>query len=334
MANPIKYSASVQTNSIQIGNFWIGAAEVDRGPSEITGYYQGYSPSPGGYVIYLFNSGAPGNLSYHNAPDDTELIRFTNDISGQSFSTPQDCFDYYSSQSDKKLVNQNFPPNFPLLVMNGLVLYLDAGIALSYPGTGTTWNDINGLGSRNNGTLVGPTFEGGNFLFNGSSDYLTLDRNILSDGFTISFWIKPAPENTNIQTLFSNTTGGFTTDGIRIFFNSFGTSDKRIYIESANGSAGEEIKSTTGIIIDDEWQFVSFAIDRAGGTGKIYHNSVEVASGLVISDFKIPGTNYIGLMTTNFPYDGRILSLQVYNKILTSLEIQENYEASQIYLPT
>ena len=37
------------------------------------------------------------------------------------------------------------------VVTDGLVMYLDAGIANSYPGSGTTWTDISGAG--NNGTL-------------------------------------------------------------------------------------------------------------------------------------------------------------------------------------
>lgn len=327
MSNPIKYSASEETNSIKIGNFWIGAAAVDRGPSESTGYYQGYSPEAGGYVIYLFNSEAPGNLSYHNAPDDSELIKFTNGISSQSFTGTQECFDYYYTQTDKKLVSQTFPSNFPPLVMDGLVLYLDTTIALSYSGTGTSWNDINGLGPRNNGTLVGPTFNSGAFSFNGSSDYITLDQNMISESITISFWIKPSTGNYNIQTLFSNTTGGFTTDGIRIFFNSYESDDGRIYIEAANGLEGSEVKSPPSTVENNTWQNVCFTVDTSNNIGKIYKNSVEVAAANIVGNFGTAGTNYIGVMTNNFHYQGLISSLSIYNRILSEAEIQSNYNA-------
>jgi hypothetical protein len=43
----------------------------------------------------------------------------------------------------------------PSIVMNGLVLCLDAGNSKSYPGSGTTWTDLSGNG--NTGTLRNPT---------------------------------------------------------------------------------------------------------------------------------------------------------------------------------
>ena len=67
---------------------------------------------------------------------------------------------------------------FPSIVTNGLVLCLDAGNQLSYPGTGTTWNDLSRNG--NNGTLTnGPVFNsGGSMVFDGVNDYISLGTYI------------------------------------------------------------------------------------------------------------------------------------------------------------
>jgi len=57
----------------------------------------------------------------------------------------------------------------PRIVRDGLVLALDAADRNSYPGSGTTWNDLSGNG--NTGTLNnGPTFDriGGDY---GAGDY-------------------------------------------------------------------------------------------------------------------------------------------------------------------
>jgi len=57
----------------------------------------------------------------------------------------------------------------PKIVTDGLVLALDAANTKSYPGSGTTWNDLSGNG--NTGTLNnGPTFDriGGDY---GAGDY-------------------------------------------------------------------------------------------------------------------------------------------------------------------
>jgi len=56
----------------------------------------------------------------------------------------------------------------PSITTDGLILYLDAANARSYPGSGTTWFDLSGFG--NNHTLANsPTFSSGAFTFNGSN---------------------------------------------------------------------------------------------------------------------------------------------------------------------
>lgn len=80
------------------------------------------------------------------------------------------------------------------IVTNGLVLALDAGNPLSYPGSGTTWRDLSGRGG--NGTLInGPTFDnnnGGSIVFDGVNDYVNfgniLNPSILNNNFTIETW--------------------------------------------------------------------------------------------------------------------------------------------------
>ena len=66
----------------------------------------------------------------------------------------------------------------PLIVTDGLVMYLDAANPKSYPGTGTTWTDISR--NNNNGTLTnGPTFSSanlGSIVFDGSNDAIQLNH--------------------------------------------------------------------------------------------------------------------------------------------------------------
>ena len=80
--------------------------------------------------------------------------------------------------------NNNYvkPLGPPTLITTGLVLHLDAGDALSYPGNGNTWNDLSG---SNNGTLLnGPTYNsgnGGSIVFDGINDVVSLG-NVLNMG--------------------------------------------------------------------------------------------------------------------------------------------------------
>jgi hypothetical protein len=76
----------------------------------------------------------------------------------------------------------------------GLVLNLDAGNTSSYPGSGTTWNDLTGNGYH--GTLTnGPTFSSSNrgtIVFDGNDDVASFG-NILNMGlssWTMSCWVK------------------------------------------------------------------------------------------------------------------------------------------------
>lgn len=80
----------------------------------------------------------------------------------------------------------------PENVTNGLVLALDAGNKLSYPGSGTVWKDLSG--NNNNGTLTnGPTFDsnnGGSIVFDGTNDYVSNTMsNPGSMPITFEFWI-------------------------------------------------------------------------------------------------------------------------------------------------
>jgi formylglycine-generating enzyme required for sulfatase activity len=72
------------------------------------------------------------------------------------------------------------------IVTDGLVLWLDAGITPSYPGSGSTWTDISG--NKNNGTLVnGPTYSstnGGILNFSGSN-WVTIPLDLYTSNYTI-----------------------------------------------------------------------------------------------------------------------------------------------------
>jgi hypothetical protein len=169
MPNAIKYNVSAETLALKKGNFWIGNGSVGKGPTSSTGYYNGITPPSGGYTIYL--NKVSGGPSIYVASNDSQLISLTNQIAGASYTGVNQCFTYYYSQTDKVCVSQDYPSDFPYIVLDGLILYLDAGITLSYPGNGTTWTDVNGLGPNNYGSILnGPTFTNNYLSFDGTND--------------------------------------------------------------------------------------------------------------------------------------------------------------------
>ena len=88
------------------------------------------------------------------------------------------------------------------VITAGLQLYLDAGNASSYPGSGTTWTDLSG--NSRDGTLTnGPTYssaDGGSIVFDGTDDYLT--TNISGTDFpngviSVNLWVRLNSASTN-----------------------------------------------------------------------------------------------------------------------------------------
>lgn len=156
MPNPIKYNSSTEDNALNVGNFWIGTGDVDKGPTSITGYYNGITPPPNGYTIYVhkLNQGP----SIRIASDDSELIEITNDIASASYTTIIECFNYFEGQSDKMVTHQTM--NFR--ITDGLVLDLDGNNIPSYPHNGTTWHDLSG--NNFDYTIIGsPSYSDGAF---------------------------------------------------------------------------------------------------------------------------------------------------------------------------
>jgi hypothetical protein len=79
MPNAIKYNTSAETLALKKGNFWIGTGDVGKGPTNVTGYYNGITPPTGGFTIYLNKeSGGP---SIYTVTTEAELTGLTNTLS-------------------------------------------------------------------------------------------------------------------------------------------------------------------------------------------------------------------------------------------------------------
>jgi hypothetical protein len=104
-------------------------------------------------------------------------------------------------------------PTASSIVTNGLALYLDAGNASSYPGSGTNWTDLSSNGR--NGTLTnGPTYSatnGGSIVFDGTNDFVQCLGSLTVTAATFVSWIRRnGNQNQYDGILFSrgtNTTG-------------------------------------------------------------------------------------------------------------------------------
>jgi hypothetical protein len=343
MPNSIKYSASAQTLALQKGNLWIGNGAVGKGPSTTTGYYNGVTPAAGGYTIYSYSASQTGNLSYFSAANDAALIAETNRIAGASYTTVNQCFNYYYTQTDRVCVSQDYPVDFPYIVLDGLFFYVDAGVTLSYPGSGTTWTDVNGLGPKNNGTLInGPTYNssnGGSIVFDGVDDYSTVSSYtpLNNSSMTLNIWTKatsnPSTQRTTLMSKWgSSNQGNFSW---LLFLNWFGNGNLYFLVGNSSGNNYSTATMTSNLSTS---QYVNFSVAYNSGNIKMYRNGTLITeeNSPYTSLKAVPTPLTIGADWDNGPtdtllryYNGNIAVSQIYNRALSSTEVLQNYNAQK-----
>jgi hypothetical protein len=217
------------------------------------------------------------------------------------------------------------------IVKDGLILDLDAAKRDSYPGTGTTWNDISG--NQNNGTLVnGPTFNsgnGGSIVFDGVNDYsLTIFNTPKSNLISINLWLKhlqfPVTGN---RGLFQAQSGGTTpSDQIKTlggWVNSQGTVRGRLVDTAGDKNLPIIVGST---IILNTWYYFSYIAD--GSRYNLYINGefkTQIAYNGTIANY-----DRIFLATQGVePSNCNIAQTLIYNRALSATEVLQNYNATK-----
>jgi hypothetical protein len=330
MPNPIKYTTGTETLALKKGNFYIGTGDVGKGPSDVTGFYQGLSPSEGGYVIYMNREGAPGDLSYHVAANDSELISFTNNLAGQSYTTVQECLVYYAGQSDKVVLNRDYEG----IVTDGLVLNVDAGFTPSYPKSGTTWTDLSLSG--NNGTLTnGPTFNtdgGGSIVFDGVDDYVTLGTGTLPiTSITACVWVKTT---TTEQKTILGRWGYSNFPNQRTWYIGTYTSEGNLQVILSNNGTTSFNRYVGPAINDNTWKHLSFTFNA--GTVILYIDGIsveytQIGSYTVNSLHNSTSPLLVGAADNGIGnnFNGNVSTSQIYNRALSADEILQNYNAQK-----
>jgi len=241
----------------------------------------------------------------------------------------------YSSLTDQRrtkagtipMLKHNMERNLGLfesgIITAGLVLYLDAGNASSYPGSGSTWTDLSSNG--NNGTLTnGPTYSSvnpGELIFNGTNQFVNCGNaaSLQITTGTISAWIKA-----------NNTNSSYNGIVVKQFAWSLFVLDNVLVAYDWGNSATR----TTGVTVgNNTWTNVAMSFTETIGTPSnnitIYVNGSSVLTStikhvnqtisLAIGDGSVP--------TSSQNFGGSISQVTVYNKVLTATEITQNYNA-------
>ena len=220
--------------------------------------------------------------------------------------------------------------NGPKIVTDGLVLSLDAADRNSYPGSGTAWNDLAG---SNNGTLTnGPTFNssnGGSIVFDGVDDYASTNNFSLTQA-TFDFWFSVTDKGSGFSYVMSYGSGGVGgMISISVANQSYSTYLVNRELYCFIGGGDSSIKPT-GFLIT---------------YGSIYNVVLTVANSSSVIGLYVNGTNYpvvnsdvlslgsifnIGRWFSDFNYlSGKVFTGKIYNRVLSSSEVLQNYNATK-----
>jgi hypothetical protein len=220
----------------------------------------------------------------------------------------------------------------PDIVTSGLTLSLDAGNPYSYNPLNTAstlWVDT--TYTTTGGTLTNGTYySGGTMVFDGTNDYVRIPNNSLlnPDTITVSAWINRTSVVNYAHFIglpVSNTTWGppYMSYGVEYI----GTSDTISFVLGFTNNSFEYTNYTLSFG-NNQWFNFTGTYDKSNV--KIYINGVLYTTRAETKTmYQSTADFYIGAINASaqFPLNGKIGAIQVYNRALSQSEITQNFNA-------
>ena len=264
-------------------------------------------------------------------PNGNEILTIS-PVNNSIFSVSGDTVSSTQSSNTVQLISN--------IATSGLVLYLDATNENSYSGSGSTWHDLSP--NQNDGIISGTTFNsngGEGFIFGGSSsDYITVadDTSLDMDNnqMTISYQITPDLNGSNWSPVIQK--GVSATDcgaGTLNYYTWYGNNDLKIDFEGNSDLRGQLYNATSDDISNGKKIMITITIDQSNAVKTFINGELKHLlnhSGQVLG----PATN--GPLVIGYCPDpsGKISSIMVYDRALTSQEVFQNYDALNDVPPT
>lgn len=322
-------SGTTQSGDFAIGTPTTGYTSTPQfwnGPDEDLGYIiaqpvpAGNQPNPVGISAYLGFFRTDGKTQ-------NNFIELASVVAGQIFTGTTDALNwinangYYTTFSAAGIVTGN------------LQLYLTAGNPSSYPGSGNNWYDLspnaytatltNGVGysASNGGTL---TFLG--------TQYVNTNNFLNAESFSVCAWFRTS--SSGIEMIISKETTGGWPWNYRIWLNG----GQIIGDIAQNGGSNESISSPLSSYNNGNWYNVVFTRDDS--TLRLYVNGVEInnvadtLTGSITNNQTVwiarsAYTNGGASPSGSYQYVGDISEIMVYDDVLTSAEVIQNFDATK-----
>lgn len=332
-SNTIKYSVSLESPKVYLkkGNMRIGVFSSNYGPTNSTGYWNGYTPGPSGYTVYI-NKPSQGPSIFSPA-NESELIATIAhpSLGGDTISSATGALEWVNSNPDMVAVNFDYPTINP----DGSLIFYDSGFTASYPRTGSIVNDLSPLVSANNG-IISPEVAWspnsyGSFVFGGTG-FIALPYGFFNpdsgNPFSVSIWFRSSTQGV----IFSqqsqsdiNTTSGWTP---AIYIDSSGSLRTSCFW---GGSSTNQ--STFGTVNDSRWHEVTVTFEDSIQTSYLdgsFAATLSKTQSSYSSDYYYflgagRSTGWTGISTNYFT--GEIAVARFYNRALNSTEVSNNYNS-------
>jgi len=226
------------------------------------------------------------------------------------------------------------------IVTDGLVLALNAADKNSYPGSGTTWTDLNPF--YTNSTLTnGPTFSPNNsglVVLDGTNDWISIpgSTTLYTSNFTWqSFHYIRSANGSDLDGMWWSEagsknflTGYRNTNLVNPYFRI--DTPSSVYQSPSVGTQYNGLGTNAGSVTG-RWLLTT--IVKNGTTFSLYWNNAIIMWQVTISDWSIPATSqaiaFGARNDSSFATAMNISSILMYNKALSTPEIIQNYEAQK-----
>jgi hypothetical protein len=220
-------------------------------------------------------------------------------------------------------------------VTSDLILYYDPSNSSSYPGTGTTINDLSG--NNLNGNMSGITFTSPYFSYNGSSSQVRVADNALlepgSGSWTTEAWFYSNSFASSAVVLGKFNNGGTSQNvSYSIRVNTSGS----LFAQYSNGVFATFVNSTPYTISLNTWYQVVYVWTNSGGikTLETFINGSSIGTVNHTFNSILNSTNPLYLGSYNGGeysqwLNGRIGITRIYNAALTSAQVLQNFESDK-----
>lgn len=202
------------------------------------------------------------------------------------------------------------------VLQTGLILHLDASNPSSYPGSGSTWFDISGQANHFTlrGTLTHNTITGFTGFTQSNHWYRAgFPQNLKTsqggNGFTTVVWARNVGTNGTWQKLIGN-------------------GDEQNYIDIYGTPGGPAYHSECGssLFYNNGISVANSAFNMGDSVWRAYI-ATNSNSGLLTNPGDEFGIGGEGQADRNYPWNGNIMAVLIYNRVLTTSEMTQVYNA-------